>query len=181
MSEPAWVEGVVTGLGALIAELERARDAVGVGAGETDAVDWPALVEKARGVGAKLEVATSDYKRIIAGANEKLASASLQIRGLHEHVQELQGQLGPPGVGAPKKTGLGAGQTVYISAGATAGIAAGALLLGGVGGYAAKAMLDKRKKKKAAEAKEAAAAEPEEEEEELEEKPAKRITRKAKT
>lgn len=173
---PAWVEGMAEGLGALVVELERARD------GGEGVTDWPALMEKAQGLGAHVSAGASEYSRIIRGANEQLATASKKITTLQGMVRELEAKTKmAPGVGAPG-TGLGSSQTVYISAGATAGIAAGALLLGGVGGYAAKAFLDVRKKKKAAAAREAGAEEPEETEEELEDpepKP-KRIARKVK-
>lgn len=134
MSAPKWARDMDAGIGALVAELETARD------GDGGVVDWPALVSRAKGLGAHLVAAEADYRGLVTDANKRLAEASRQLQAQSR-----------PGVGQPAGQGS---QTVYISAGATAGIAAGALLLGGVGGYAAKAMLDGRKAKKAAEAKE---------------------------
>jgi hypothetical protein len=145
------------GIGALVKELESARDSEG------GVVDWPGIVNRARGLGAHLGAAEADYRALVTDANKRLAEASRQVQ-----------QFQRPGVGAAAATG--GSQTVYISAGATAGIAAGALLLGGVGGYAAKAYMDGRKRKKAAEASENPSRElpeheePEEREEERDER-----------
>jgi len=144
MSDPGWVTGLNTGLGALVEELARAQEGGG-------AVDWPTIMNKARALGEDIKSAATDYAGKIGDASSKLASASKQIQSLRQQVQNLQAHLPPmqrhPGMGQA----AGGNQTVYISAGATAGIAAGALLLGGVGGYAAKAFLEGRKTKKAAE------------------------------
>ncbi len=166
--EKTWAQELNSGLGALAADLESAREAAATGTGSVP--DWPALMERVKQMGVSVVSAAAKYDSHMKDASSKLAKAS-------QTIQSLQSQLKPAGVGGAQATGLGSGQTVYISAGATAGIAAGALILGGVGGYAAKAFFDTRKKKAAA----AEARETEEETEEIEEEPAKkRIVRKTK-
>jgi hypothetical protein len=173
MTEQTWAQELNTGLGSLAEELDRARDG-GV-------PDWPAIMDRVKVLGASVVSAAGKYDGHMRDAGGKLANASKTIAALQTQVQQLQSQIKPAGVGAAPGTGLGQSQTVYISAGATAGIAAGALLLGGVGGYAAKAFLDTRKKKKAAEAEaaeaDARANEELEEPEDPEPRP-KRIARK---
>lgn len=144
---PKWAQDMDTGIGALVKDLESARD------DESGVVDWPSIVKQARGLGQHLVAAEADYRALVADANKRLAEASRQMQSQR-------------GVGANPGT---ANQTVYISAGVTAGIAAGALVIGGVGGYVAKGFLEGRKKKKAAEAEDAANELPEAKEE-----PAKR-------
>jgi hypothetical protein len=183
MSEQTWAQELNTGLGALAEDLERARQAAGspgggdVPVGTGAVTDWLALMERVKQMGAIVVSAAAKYDGHMRDASGKLAKASQTIQGLQGHVQQLQSQLKPAGVGGANPTGLGSGQTVYISAGATAGIAAGALLIGGFGGYAAKAYLDTRKKKAAAA--EAARETEEEETEEIDETPKpKRVTKK---
>jgi beta-phosphoglucomutase-like phosphatase (HAD superfamily) len=155
MATPTWSVEMDTGLGALISELEAAESGE-TGLGKKP--DWNAIKAKAAAIKSHAASALHDY----AQQNGKLQGAAKFISQLQEQLAELkqcmaQQQL-QTGTGAPK-TGVGqsSGQTVYISAGATAGIAAGALLIGAVGGYATKSLMQASKDKKikpAAEAKE---------------------------
>jgi hypothetical protein len=146
MAPAAWAE-LDTGLGALIAELEAAESGeVGLG----KAPDWSGLKEKAGAIKAHVASVQHDYSE----QRGKLQNAA-------KHIDRLQGQLaqikeqqpalqGLGGAAMPARPGVGqaAAQTVYLSAGATAGIAAGALLIGAVGGFATKAIIDSSKGKK---------------------------------
>jgi hypothetical protein len=151
MTTPAWANDLHVGLGALIAELEAAESSQ-VGLGKKP--DWDSIKAKAASIKAHVATALHDFGQ----QNEKLKNAAKYIERLQEELKPMQAAAGArSGVGqAP--TGQ---QTVYLSAGATAGIAAGALLIGAVGGYATKAIVDAGKQKKLAEeakAKELAAA-----------------------
>jgi hypothetical protein len=152
METPAWANDLDTGLGALIAELEAAEsDETGLG----KKPNWSAIKAKAATIKAHVASALHDFTQ----QNGKLHNAAKYIDRLQEQLGQLkqqaqQQQQQPmqapqPWTGMAPRPGVGAaGQTVYLSAGATAGIAAGALLIGAVGGFATKAIIDANKDKK---------------------------------
>jgi hypothetical protein len=145
-----WREDLDTGLGSLIAELEAAESGE-VGLGKKP--DWDAIKAKAASIKAHVATAVHEFSQ----QNGKLGNAAKYIEKLQEQLGQLKQQVqqqpmqGPQtGTGMPPRAGVGqtSGQTVYLSAGATAGIAAGALLIGAVGGFATKAVIDANKDKK---------------------------------
>jgi hypothetical protein len=149
METPAWASDLDTGLGALIAELEAAESSeTGLG----KAPNWDAIKAKAGAIKAHVASALHDFSQ----QNGKLHNAAKYIEKLQEQLGQLKQQVqqqpiqGPqPGTGRPPAgVGQTGSQTVYLSAGATAGIAAGALLIGAVGGFATKAVIDASKDKK---------------------------------
>jgi hypothetical protein len=151
MESPSWANDLDAGLGALIAELEAAESGQ-TGLGKSP--DWESLKTKAAAVKAGVASALADFSQ-----------QSVKLQNAAKYIDQLKQQMSP-GTGRPAP-GLGptGGQTVFLSAGATAGIAAGALLIGAVGGFATKAIIDSGKDKKKAEEKALKEA-PEEEEEE---------------
>jgi hypothetical protein len=186
MTTPSWHSDLETGLGALIAALEAAESgATGLG----KAPNWDEIKAKAASIKAHAATALHEFSQ----QSGKLQNAAKYIERLQEQIgqfkqqaaqqQPMQGPQAGTGTGMPPRPGMGqaGNQTVYLSAGATAGIAAGALLIGAVGGFATKAIIDSGKeKKKLAAAEEAkkkalktADSGSEEEEEEEEEQPRK--------
>jgi hypothetical protein len=150
METPAWARDLDTGLGALIAELEAAESSeTGLG----KAPNWDTIKAKAASIKAHAAAALHEFSQ----QSGKLQNAAKYIERLQEQIGQFKQQAAQQpmqapqtGTGMPPRQGVGqaGNQTVYLSAGATAGIAAGALLIGAVGGFATKAIIDSGKEKK---------------------------------